>query len=319
MPTIEILKSPLTNSPNVVLEKTIECEFIIDIYRRWLNLDVNKYFDNLKSIQIYRCQETGYRFYYPFNLEGSSEFYQALQMFSWYYQDCKWEFKLASKVVKLQDLVLEVGCGRGAFLDKIQNKGASCTGLEFNKDAIAVGRNKGLNIFNQTIQEHAQANPERYDVVCYFQVLEHVSNVKEFIQSSVDALKPGGKLIICVPNNDAFIKYAEEPVTNMPPHHMGLWNKKSLSNIQSLFNVKLESIHFEPLALEDCEFFYNVQMRRILDATGKSRILARVVHKFSVVCSKPLIEITKLLSKFIHGHSIIGVYSKLDNSQLKAN
>ena len=116
--------SPLTGSTQVFLEQSIDCNFIIDTYQNWFNINVSHYFKGLKFINIYKCQETGYRFYHPFDLEGNSKFYEELQIFPWYYKDCKWEFEVTSKLIKPLDLVLEIGCGSGAFLDIAQNKGA---------------------------------------------------------------------------------------------------------------------------------------------------------------------------------------------------
>lgn len=302
------IKSPLTKSSKVALEQTIKCQFIIDTYLNILNIDVKKYFDSLDCVKIYRCEETGYRFYYPFNLAGDSKFYELIQRFPWYYMDLKWEFDMASKIIQPGDLMLEVGCGTGKFIDKMQDRGVLCTGLEFNQEAIEVGERKGLNIFGQSIQEYAKVNPERYDVVCFFQVLEHITDVKEFIQSSINALKQGGNLIVCVPNNDSFIKHDEYLVTNMPPHHMGLWNKKSLSSLQSLFNVKLKKIYLEPLNLESCENYRNVQMRRMLASNARFKLIEKIAHK---VVSRPLLESTKLIKNLIHGTSILAVYEKL--------
>lgn len=310
MSTVAAVKSPITNSPNVVLEQTIDCQFLIDTYRSRLNIDVKKYFDGLEYVQIYRCQETGYRFYYPFDLEGDSDFYKALQIFPWYYVDWKWEFDVASKIIKAGEALLEIGCGRGAFIEKMQQKGVVCTGLEFNEDAVEVGRSQGLNIFVQSIQDHAKTNLEKYDVVCYFQVLEHIAAVKEFIQASIDVLKPGGTLIICVPNNDSFIIYDKNLVTNMPPHHMGLWNKKSLINLESVFDIKLKKVYFEPLSFENCDWYYGIQMTRLLKFTNKLRVFGKVSRKLSTVFEKPLLEFVKIIKHNIHDHSMLAVYKK---------
>ena len=304
------IASPITGSTQVFLEKTIDCKSIIDTYQNWLHIDVRDYFKGLTSISIYKCQETGYRFYYPFYLEGNSNFYEELQLFPWYYKDWKWEFEIASHLINPFDLVLEIGCGRGAFIDIAQKRKAICTGLEFNECAINYAKSKGLNVLKERIQEHAEYNQKKYDFVCYFQVLEHVANVKNFIQASINILKPNGKLFICVPNNEAFIKNAKNLVTNMPPHHMGLWDKRSLVSLQP-FNLKLEQLYFEPLSLKDSEWYSQVQLLHIVNKTNKIKIVGGGVRKLTEVLRHPFEDLVKFLIKFIHGHSIIGVYRKL--------
>lgn len=306
------VKSPLTNSTNVFLEKEIESKYILDGYQNqdWINVDVKKYFNDLEYIKVYRCEETGYRFYYPFNIAGDEKFYRTLQNYPWYYVDWKWEYDVASKMINSKDVLLEVGCARGAFIEKMKQRGAICTGIELNKDAIEVARAKELDIRYETIEEHAESNAEKYDVVCFFQVLEHIVNVKDFLQASVKVLKPGGKLIIGVPNNDAYIKYAKNLVTNMPPHHMGLWNKKSLRSIQTLFPLKLKSFYFEPL--DYSEWYYYIHRQRLLNALShKSKIVARSTQKLSDIISKPPVKLLNLLKNLIHGHSMLAKYTKL--------
>lgn len=61
---------------------------------------------------------------------------------------------------------------------------------------------------------------DQYDFVCNFQVLEHVPDAYDFIKIMVDKLKPGGHLLITVPNSDS--KYYTERfgALDYPPHHM---------------------------------------------------------------------------------------------------
>ena len=58
--------------------------------------------------------------------------------------------------------------------------------------------------------------------------MEHIYEIKDVLEASVKALKKAGNLIICVPNNDSFIKNDEANILNLPPHHTCLWTKESL-------------------------------------------------------------------------------------------
>ena len=63
--------SPITKKENVRLVKSLKVKDIIKVYQGF-KIDVNSYFPNLKTISIYECNETGYRFYYPFGVAGDS-------------------------------------------------------------------------------------------------------------------------------------------------------------------------------------------------------------------------------------------------------
>ena len=303
--------SPLTGLTNVVPEREIQCSFIIENYRKQLDVDVTRLFRNLESIQIYRCLDTGFRFYYPFNINGDSAFYEALQKHSWYYMDWKWEHEAASALIHEGDKVLEIGCARGGFLERMQQKGIKCTGLELNESALKYGRSRGLEILNQSIQAHAKENSEQYDVVCSFQVLEHVASVKEFMQASIDALKPGGKLIASVPNNDSLIFRCNPDIAlNMPPHHMGLWDMNSLISLQKVFGTKLKRIEIEPLQSYHSGFAQEPLLKDLtLKASQKYGPLGRMI--VNMVGRRFMAYSVSKLSDYIIGHTILVQYDKV--------
>jgi 2-polyprenyl-3-methyl-5-hydroxy-6-metoxy-1,4-benzoquinol methylase len=122
------------------------------------------------------------------------------------------------------------------------------TGLELNKSAIeTIYKETGHNILNETIQQHSFKNKGSYDIVCSFQVMEHIADIKNVIEASILCLKKGGKLIISVPNNESNLyRYKTHPL-NEPPHHVGLWDSKSLKNLELFFNIKLVNLFYEPI------------------------------------------------------------------------
>ena len=66
------------------------------------------------------------------------------------------------------------------------------------------------------------------------------------LNSSIDCLKVGGKLFISVPNNNSFLGLDHLNVLNQPPHHMGLWDRKSLYHLQRFFPLRLDDLFLEP-------------------------------------------------------------------------
>ncbi|HUS02522.1 MAG TPA: class I SAM-dependent methyltransferase [Chitinophagaceae bacterium] len=243
-----IVKSPVTLSNNTKLIETIPVKTIIEQYRSLLDMDVSNYFTGLDNIYMYECLDTGFRFYYPENIFGDEAFYAELQKKDFYYNPWIWENKAALNNIKPGSKILEVGCGTGSFLQVMQKKGFDCTGVELNQSAVDVCRQKGLNVFKQLLEEHVIEHSEMYDVVCSFQVLEHVYDVHSFITSSLKCLKPGGKLIMAVPNNNPwFLKYDKLNTLNMPPHHSGLWNKETFLQLPRFFPVKVIRILIEPI------------------------------------------------------------------------
>lgn len=303
------ITSPISKTNNVVFLKKIDSREIIKLYREILEIDVSEYFREVSAVQIYQCLDTGYKFYYPFNLEGDSQLYEQLSLIPRFYLDWKWDYEVAEKLIEAGSSVLEIGSGKGAFIEYLHKKGIDSTGLEINRQSLAEAKEKGLNLISQTIQEHAAEKPGYYDVVCYFQVLEHIADVHGFVEASIKALKVGGKLIVCVPNNDSFIKYDKFLPTNMPPHHLGLWNQESLENLQGYFNIKLKSMYFQKLTEQwEFEWYYRTQLSRLINISGEGALLSKIIYKTSSFL--PFLKIIKILGKYINNHSILAVYEK---------
>ncbi len=266
---------------------TINTKELIASYKSTFNIDTAPFFQGINQIFQYKCLKTGFRFYYPFHIYGDGPFYEQLEKFDWYYMPWKWEHEQAYSIVNPGLKVLEVGCGKGSFIAKLQNElNATTVGLELNDTAVEFGKENGIDIRNESIETHAIGNPAKYDIVCSFQVLEHIPNVQEFIQSSVHALKSGGSLVVSVPNNDSFLGKSYN-ILNLPPHHMGLWNEKSLRSLVNYFPLKFKDVYLEPLQPYHLDYFNNTVID-YLNTKLKIRksFLARFKSLFTYFSSK---------------------------------
>jgi 2-polyprenyl-3-methyl-5-hydroxy-6-metoxy-1,4-benzoquinol methylase len=240
------LISPLTKRKNVQLIHSVNVNELIKEYREKLNVDIRYLLKNHKRIELYRCKETGYSFYHPGDISGDDSFYEILGMNEWYYMDWKWEFEQSLKYINKYDSVLDIGSGKGDFLKYLKSKEIKGTGLEINKNQIEFCKETGLQIFNESVENHSKDKTNKYDIICSFQILEHIYNVRSYIESCINLLKPSGKLIISVPNNRSYLKYSKE-ILNMPPHHMGLWDEHSLVSLTKIFKLEMIDMEYEPL------------------------------------------------------------------------
>lgn len=289
------MNSPLTDSKNTKLEKKTSTEYIINQYRDSLNIDVSRLFKKYKSVYLYKCLDTNYRFFYPFDIIGDSKFYEDLQKFNWYYMSWKWEYEQTMPFLKNGMKILEIGCGNGAFLKRISESfNLSAIGLEINDTVLKIGEKSKFTIKNESIQNHSADNSKKYDIVCCFQIIEHIPEVRSFIKASLECLKQGGYFIVSVPNNNSFILKNFENVLNMPPHHLGLWDIRSLKSISKTFNLSIVKIKYEPL--QKYHYIYaNMYIDKLPINTYLKKIFKRTIP---------------LVNKVIPGHSIFIVYKK---------
>ena len=257
--------SPVTGKEGVRGYSKIESRAIIELYKKQLGVDVSSVFDGLPEVDVMECVQTGYRFYYPFRLAGNAAFYEELQEKmtgnTAYYRGWGYDHAFALAKVQPGQAILDVGCGSGNFLERARQISDKVSGLEFNEKAINEARRKGLDVKNESIEKYAATNPGRYDMVCLFQVLEHIDNIKPFLEAVISVVKPGGQLIIGVPNNDPWLHgYHKYNTLNLPPHHMGLWNKQVFEKIQDVFGIKLAEVKYDGSESLRLDMYYRAKL-----------------------------------------------------------
>lgn len=218
---------------------------LVSRWRRTFNVDIECELTGLDPVTEWHCPRCGLGFYPPEGA-GSERLYEQLCRFPWYYIPSKWEHDMAVTDLRPGDRVLEVGCGVGAFVERLRKAGWDARGLELNSTAVAKAQAAGLPVSSDLIETVAANEPGAYDTVCSFEVLEHVAEPYAFIEQQVRALRPGGRLVIGVPNQDSYIRH-EDNLLNMPPHHVSRWSAQALRHLADVFPLRLVRLATEPL------------------------------------------------------------------------
>lgn len=304
------LLSPLTGEGPVTLLYSFDANELIADYMKVFAIDIRKYLNGVDSISVLKCLRTGYRFYYPLNLSGDAQFYSQLEKHPWYYMETKWEYDEAARQVQRGDHVLDIGAGRGSFLQQVMTiPDVKCVGLELNRSAVATARARGVNVVAETAEDHAANHSEEYDVISLFQVLEHIPNPASLLNSVMSMLKPGGRLVIAVPDNSArassSLFVTTDSLLNMPPHHLALWDVISLASLARLYPVILEELIVEPSTAGHHKNTYRGLVKSNLET--KYGILGLACY-FAI---RPiLINLVHQLEGYLPAHTILASYTK---------
>jgi 2-polyprenyl-3-methyl-5-hydroxy-6-metoxy-1,4-benzoquinol methylase len=96
--------------------------------------------------------------------------------------------------------VLDIGCGRGLLLNKLRERGWQPQGTELSEEAAAYARERlNLPVSTQALQD-LNFPAEEFDLVILWHVLEHVHAPRAMLAEVSRILKPGGVLLVAVPN-----------------------------------------------------------------------------------------------------------------------
>ena len=294
--------SPLTSQDDARLLGRLSPKEIADKWWESMSVDVGDEFRNLEDIYYWECPETGFRWYSPSQAAGGG-LYTQLEKFVWYYMPEKWEFFAALNLLERASSVLEVGVGEGSFLKAARNKGHKVQGVELNPKGAERARALGFEVHELMLDKLRMQTTERFDAICSFQVLEHVPNPLEFLEGMISLLKPGGKLILSVPNASIMRKIdpKNQDLLNQPPHHMGHWDERVFRALEALLPVKVKSVHYEPLASYHIGWMVSGYLRSLLAPLGKS-IPRLLVNRYSTL---PLQWIMRAgVCKFFPGHTL---------------
>ena len=274
---------------------TLDTKRLVAWYESAFGVDITRFFQGTPQIRQYECQRTGYRFWTPSGVAGDEAFYTSLSASRQnYYRRSRWEYPLAQARIPRGARLLEIGCGRGYFLSRVEDFCRSSRGLDFNPAAIN-SKVCSSDILPESIKEHT-ATGAQYDVVVSFHVFEHVHDPAALLDAILSALLPGGILIISTPNDDFARHVRLEDPLNLPPHHVGGFTPQAFTTIFDIFDLQRVSVTSQPCRFglprysERTEGSRSFRLfKRAVSATGTRLLnaLGEPGHTLLAVATKP--------------------------------
>lgn len=308
------MKCPLCSSQATEKSK-VNSDLIVRLWAK-RGVGVSNLFET-NTISKFKCTNCGVGFYYP-PCPGDDAFYGKLASWEWYYKHSgKSEYNVAANLIKPGMRIIDVGCGIGEFSTHLA-VGVDFVGAELSSKSVYIAKSLGRNVNQIDITKAPQEYVNNFDVVTCFQVLEHIVSLHEFFFGLVNLCKPGGIIVIAVPNNDGFVGDAVNNIFNMPPHHILLWNKSSLHYLAKQYGLNVVDYTEEPLSDVHRYWGFTVVINKILlRFIGSSpkvidiSILGRFIYKASALLARLVSNFNARLVP--SGHSAIIVLRKPDN------
>ncbi len=99
--------------------------------------------------------------------------------------------------------IIDVGCGRGEWLELLYEQRLNATGVETNTMLVGQCRDRGFKVVEKDLIQYLHAQkPGTLGAVTAFHVVEHldIDSIAQFLDEAVRVLKPGGLVIFETPN-----------------------------------------------------------------------------------------------------------------------
>lgn len=246
---IEIEKCPVCESDNII--KTLTA------------------IDNLVTkdkFNIWECKECSCRFTSPIpNEREIGKYYESDEYISHSEKGTSLidkiykivqKITLRSKKRKVENLfnreagfLLDIGCGTGDFLYTMKSAGWKVAGVEVNPIARKIAEEKiSTSVFSPS--EFFKSN-NKYNAITMWHSLEHLHNLKDYVQKIIDSLNKNGILLIAVPNYQSFDAnyYKENWAAYDVPRHLYHFSFEAMEKLFDEFGFKIieyKQLPFDP-------------------------------------------------------------------------
>jgi len=163
-----------------------------------------------------------------------------------------WKLKKLRKFLTENTKILDVGCSTGGLYFSIKDiiKKENYYGIDYNKYAVEMAENKGLNVKQCDIRKEEIPFKEKFDIVWMNHVIEHftVEEQIKVINKLRNILKPNGLIFIFAPT--PYHWYFWDDFTHVRPCTHGQLSDLLRNNGFIILESKYSRIRYFPQSLQ---------------------------------------------------------------------
>lgn len=259
-----IQECPVCKSSDAELLYTVSSEYAAQYYclkesdserQQKLKTEIERLWEG-DSCRILRCRNCGFCYADPF-IPGDSAFYSLFYdnpefpKWKWEYEETYQQLKLSLQNGSLSNpKVLEIGAGTGMFVQKIAGDltpKENIVTIEYSEAGKNAIESLGIRSMQEDVRNMGEEFRGYFDVICMYQVLEHMNDLDTVFTKLRELSTPGAQLFIAVPNSAMMTFYEENNAwQDNAPVHVGRWNRRSFEIIGERHMWKLEYHSPEP-------------------------------------------------------------------------
>jgi len=212
------------------------------------------FFVRKKTYDIFRCSKCNFLFVRPLP-GGHQEIYSQGYFFG---TQCRFGYadyeadrdsanetfgaylEKVEKFLPEKGKLFDVGAATGLFVEYASRNGWDASGMDVSEYAVDLAKKKGLRVALGDF-ESAQVAANNFDLVSFWDVLEHFSYPESALRKAREVLKPGGLVAINTPDS------ASVPARILgrhwhlldPPNHLNIFSRENLGRLleQNCFEI----------------------------------------------------------------------------------
>jgi SAM-dependent methyltransferase len=260
-----------------------------------------------EDFSLYECAACAVQFWTPFRNPGPE----------WYARQEQYRIEnprlyrgyhklfLARHLPASPARLLDLGCGDGALVARLATLKHEAWGVDANPANIETARRfSGLPHFHAMPLDAFLARPDlpRFDVITFFEVIEHLDAPLAFARQVRRLLAPGGRAVLSTPSRERFRPdlYAWDD----PPNHLSRWNEEAIRRLFGRVGLEIVSVayvdqylHFRDL----CAGF----SRGIAEASKRIRGAYRVQSFFLEKIPARVLQLISFFSRAKNGVMVV--------------
>ncbi len=140
---------------------------------------------------------------------------------------------------RIHNSLLDVGCGRGWFLEEAQKRGWKVYGTEYSETAVELCKSKGIDMRQGDLKAGDFADM-KFDVVTSFEVIEHLSFPGKHLEEIKKLMRRGGLFYCTTPNFNSIPRFIRKTDFGIIcyPEHLSYFTKSTLCRLAEMHGLK---------------------------------------------------------------------------------
>jgi SAM-dependent methyltransferase len=161
----------------------------------------------------------------------------------------KQRIKFLNKYVSDSSVLVEIGCAYGYFLNLLKDEVKWHKGFDVSKDSIDYAKKEfGINATSGDFLDDKELKPSSVDLICMWDLIEHLGEPHMHIAKASQLLKKGGVLSLTTGDISSWVARRRGANWRMihPPTHIHYFSPESIEQLLQRYGMKISKIRYKP-------------------------------------------------------------------------